>query len=166
MAYKKKNGNTVEAVWKLAAPIAAGLGLSVWDVRFLKEGADWFLRIFIDKKGGVGIEDCEKMSRAINGPLDELDPIDRSYCLEVSSPGIDRELVREEHFQAFLGSVVRVKLIRPLEDGRRELTAVLEDYRENTMVLQTEEGVTISLAARDASSVRLVDDDIVGGIEE
>ncbi|MDF1494462.1 ribosome maturation factor RimP [Caproiciproducens sp. CPB-2] len=166
MAYKKKNGNTVEAVWKLAAPIAAGLGLSVWDVRFLKEGADWFLRIFIDKEGGVGIEDCEKMSRAINGPLDELDPIDRSYCLEVSSPGIDRELVREEHFQAFLGSAVRVKLIRPLEDGRRELTAVLEDYRENTMVLQTEEGVTISLAARDASSVRLVDDDIVGGIEE
>lgn len=166
MAYKKKNGNTVETVWKLAAPIAAGLGLSVWDVRFLKEGADWFLRIFIDKEGGVGIEDCENMSRAINGPLDELDPIDQSYCLEVSSPGIDRELVREEHFQAFLGSVVHVKLIRPLEDGRRELAAVLEDYRENTMVLQAEEGVTISLAARDASSVRLVDDDIVGGIEE
>ncbi len=166
MAYKKKNGNTVETVWKLAAPIAAGLGLSVWDVRFLKEGADWFLRIFIDKEGGVGIEDCENMSRAINGPLDELDPIDRPYCLEVSSPGIDRELVRAEHFQAFLGSAVHVKLIRPLEDGRRELTAVLEDYRENAMVLQTEEGVTISLAARDASSVRLVDDDIVGGIEE
>ncbi len=166
MAYKKKNGNTVETVWKLAAPIAAGLGLSVWDVRFLKEGADWFLRIFIDKEGGVGIEDCENMSRAINGPLDELDPIDQSYCLEVSSPGIDRELVREEHFRAFLGSVVHVKLIRPLEDGLRELAAVLEDYRENTMVLQTEEGVTISLAARDASSVRLVDDDIVGGIEE
>ena len=166
LSYKKKNGNTVEAVWKLAAPIAAGLGLSVWDVRFLKEGADWFLRIFIDKEGGVGIDDCEAMSRAVNGPLDELDPIEQSYCLEVSSPGIDRELVREEHFTAFLGAVVRVKMIRPMEDGRRELTAVLKGYSENTMLLQTEEGVTISLPAKDASSVRLVDDDIVGGIEE
>nr|WP_319490101.1 ribosome maturation factor RimP [uncultured Caproiciproducens sp.] len=166
LAYKKKNGNTVEIVRKLAEPIAAELGLSIWDVRFLKEGADWFLRIFIDKVGGVGIADCEAMSKAINGPLDELDPIEQAYCLEVSSPGIDRELVRDEHFTAFLGASVCVKLIRPMEDGRRELIAVLKNYRENTMVLQTEEGVNISLAAKDASSVRLVDDDIVGGIEE
>ena len=83
MSYKKKSGNTVEKVWELADPIAQKLGLQIWDIRFLKEGANWFLRIFIDKDSGVGIEDCENMSRAINTPLDELDPISQSYCLEV-----------------------------------------------------------------------------------
>lgn len=166
LALKKKNGNTVDIVWKLAQPIAAELGLTIWDVRFLKEGADWFLRIFIDKEGGIGIEDCEAMSRAINKPLDDLDPIEQSYCLEVSSPGIDRELVRDEHFQAFLGMPVKVKLIRPLADGRRELTAELKDFADGVMTLQPEGLETISLAKKETSWVRLVEDDFVGGIEE
>ena len=70
---KGKGGNTVAAVWEIAAPIAEQLGLDIWDIRFVKEGADWFLRIFIDKDGGVGITDCENMSRAIDKPLDEAD---------------------------------------------------------------------------------------------
>ncbi|QEY35140.1 ribosome maturation factor RimP [Caproiciproducens galactitolivorans] len=166
LSNRKKGGNTVDVVWKLAAPIAAGLGLTIWDVRFVKEGAGWFLRIFIDKEGGVGIEDCEAMSRAIDDPLDQLDPIDQSYCLEVSSPGMERELVREEHFWAFLGAKVRAKLFHPLEDGRRELIGTLRDFQEGTIILETEKGETVSLAQKDASSVRLVEDDIVGGIEE
>lgn len=166
MAYAKKNGNTVDIVRKLAEPIAAGLGLTIWDVRFLKEGADWFLRIFIDKPDGIGIDDCEAMSHAINTPLDELDPIVQAYCLEVSSPGLNRELVREEHFTAFLGAPVRVKLIRPMEDGRRVLTGALENYHDAIITLRLEEGDAVSLAKKDTSSVRLVDDDFVGGIEE
>lgn len=166
MAYTKKNGNTVDVVRKLAEPIAAGLGLSIWDIRFLKEGADWFLRIFIDKPDGVGIDDCEAMSRAINKPLDELDPIDQAYCLEVSSPGLNRELVRDEHFLAFSGALVKVKLIRPMQDGRRVLTGTLEDFHDNIITLQLDGGEAISLAKKDTSSVRLVDDDFVGGIEE
>jgi ribosome maturation factor RimP len=166
LAYTKKNGNTVDTVRKLAEPIAAGLGLSIWDVRFLKEGADWFLRIFIDKPEGVGIDDCEAMSRAVNTPLDELDPIEQAYCLEVSSPGINRELSRKEHFTAYLGSAVQVKLIRPTEDGRRVLTGTLQDYRDTVITLHTDGGEVISLAQKDAASVRLVDDDFVGGIEE
>ncbi len=166
MAYAKKNGNTVDVVWKLAEPIAAGLGLSVWDVRFLKEGADWFLRIFIDKPEGVGIDDCEAMSRAINKPLDELDPIEQSYCMEVSSPGLNRELVRDEHFMAFFGAPVRVKLIRPMQDGRRVLTGTLEDCQDNMITLRLDGGEAVSLAKKDTASVRLVDDDFVGGIEE
>ncbi|MBR4766126.1 MAG: ribosome maturation factor RimP, partial [Clostridia bacterium] len=71
MAGKGKGGNTVAAVWQIAEPIAQSLGLELWDVRFVKEGVSWYLRIFIDKEGGVGIEDCENMSRAIDGPLDE-----------------------------------------------------------------------------------------------
>ena len=100
MAAKKKGGNTVALVRRLAEPIARDLGLMLWDVRFVKEGADWFLRIFIDKPEGIGIEDCEAMSRAINGPLDELDPVEQSYCLEVCSPGMNRELTRDEHFSS------------------------------------------------------------------
>lgn len=166
MAYTKKGGNTVETVRRLAEPIAAGLGLSVWDVRFLKEGADWFLRIFIDKPGGISIEDCEAMSRAVDGPLDELDPIQQAYCLEVSSPGLNRELLRDEHFTAFLGSPVHVKLIRPLEDGTRLLDGTLKDYQDGVVTVQPEDGEPVSLPVKETSSVRLADDDFVGGIEE
>lgn len=166
MAHSKKSGNTVEAVRKLVEPIAAGLGLAIWDVRFLKEGADWFLRIFIDKPGGIGIDDCEAMSRAINTPLDELDPIEQAYCLEVSSPGINRELTRAEHFAAFLGSPVRAKLIRPLQDGSRALSGLLRGFENGIITLQTDGGEEISLVQKDASSVRLVEDDFVGGIEQ
>jgi len=157
---KKKTGNTVELVRKLAQPIAKDLGLSIWDVRFLKEGAEWYLRIFIDKPGRIGIDDCEAMSHAMNAPLDELDPVEQGYCLEVCSPGMDRELVRPEHFAAFIGSKLAVKLIRPLENGRRELTGKLVDYSQNSVIsLQTDEGENISMAQKDTSSVRLVEDE-------
>ena len=82
---RKKGGNTVAQVWELAKPLAEELGLTLWDVRFVKEGAQWYLRIFIDKEDGVGIDDCVAMSHAIDKPLDELDPIHQAYCLEVCS---------------------------------------------------------------------------------
>ena len=125
MASKGKGGNTVNTVWQLAEPYAKELGLELWDVRFEKEGADWFLRIFIDKEGGVSIDDCVDMSHAIDKPLDEADPIEQSYCLEVCSPGVERELKRDEHFLKFIGSPVMVKLIRPLEN-KREYNGILE----------------------------------------
>lgn len=157
-------GNTAAAVWKLAQPIAESLGLTIWDVRFVKEGALWYLRIFIDKPEGVGIEDCEAMSRAVNGPLDELDPIDQSYCLEVSSPGINRELIRPEHFETFMDCFVIVKLIRPLEDGSREVGGILRSYQEDgSIVLQTgeKETDTISITAKERVSVRVMEDDFL-----
>lgn len=169
MAGSKKSkggrpGNTAAAVWKLVQPIAESLGLTIWDVRFVKEGALWYLRIFIDKPEGVGIEDCEAMSRAVNGPLDELDPIDQSYCLEVSSPGINRELIRPEHFETFMDCFVIVKLIRPLEDGSREVGGILRSYQEDgSIVLQTgeEETDTISITAKERVSVRVMEDDFL-----
>ena len=87
MAEKK---NTVAIVRDIAKPIADSLGLVLWDVRFQKEGANWYLRIFIDKEGGIEIDDCVNMSHAIEEPLDRLDPIEQSYNLQVSSPGIER----------------------------------------------------------------------------
>ena len=104
MAGKGKGGNTVAAVWEIAAPVAEQLGLSIWDIRFQKEGVSWYLRIYIDKEGGVGITDCENFSRAVDGPLDEADPIEQSYYLEVSSPGVERQLTRDEHFKKYIGS--------------------------------------------------------------
>lgn len=169
MAGSKKSkggrpGNTAAAVWKLAQPIAESLGLMIWDVRFVKEGALWYLRIYIDKPEGVGIEDCEAMSRAVNGPLDELDPIDQTYCLEVSSPGINRELTRPEHFEMFLDCFVIAKLIRPLEDGSREVGGILQARQEDgSIVLQTgEEGnETMTIAQKDLVSVRVMEDDFL-----
>ena len=122
-----KGGNTVAVVRELAKPIAEELGLEIWDVRFLKEGSQWYLRIFIDKEGGVSIDDCVDFTHAINKPLDEADPIEQAYCLEVSSPGIERELVRDEHFQKSIGKKIMLKTIRPV-DGEREFKGILEAF--------------------------------------
>jgi ribosome maturation factor RimP len=159
LAGKGKEGGVAGAVWKLALPFAQHLGLSIWDVRYEKEGGAWYLRIFIDKPGGVGIDDCEAMSRAVNKPLDELDPIRGSYCLEVSSPGMNRELRRSEHFAAFLGSCVQVRLIRPLPDGTRDLTGVLAGYEGGELTLRNDSGETASLTLRDTAWVRLLEED-------
>lgn len=88
----KKKGNVAQRVWELAEPLAKDLGLSLWDVQFVKEGADWFLRLFIDKEGGVTIDDCVDMTHAVNPVLDREDPISQEYLLEVSSPGLERKL--------------------------------------------------------------------------
>ena len=112
---KESKGNVYESVKAMAEPIAESLGLSVWDVRYIKEGASRYLRIFIDKEEGVSIDDCEAMSRAIDAPLAELDPVKEAYILEVSSPGIERELTRPEHFDRFIGADIMVRLIRPME---------------------------------------------------
>ena len=115
-----KGKNTVAIVTDLATPVAKECGVNVWDVRFEKEGSIWYLRIIIDKDGGVDINDCENVSRKLDKILDEVDPIDQSYCLEVSSPGIERELVKKEHFDAFMGEEVLVRFIRPVENGERD----------------------------------------------
>lgn len=156
---KGKGGNVSSAVWQLAQPIAAELGLEIWDIRFLKEGTDWFLRIFIDKDGGVDIDDCVNMTHAIDKPLDELDPIEQSYCLEVCSPGLERDLTRPEHFVKFRGSDVKVKLIRPV-DGIREFEGVLEDSDGNSIVLRLEDGSAMQIDKKETSYIRLDDFDM------
>jgi len=155
---KGKGGNVTAAVRQLAEPIAAELGVEIWDIRFLKEGADWFLRIFIDKEGGIGINDCENFSRAIDAPLDELDPIEQAYCLEVCSPGIERDLTRPEHFEKYKGADIKVKLIRPL-DGVRDFCGVLEDYDGNSIVLRLDDGNAMNINKKETSFIKLDDFD-------
>ena len=151
-----KDSNTVAAVRAIAEPIAESLGLEIWDIRILKEGTGWFLRIFIDKDGGVGIDDCVEMSRALNVPLDEADLIEQAYCLEVSSPGVERELVREEHFQKYLGAKVKLKTIRPV-DGKREFSGVLENYENGLATVRFEDGSGLSLTKKETAWIKLDD---------
>ena len=159
MSGKGKGGNTVETVRQIAEPIAESLGLELWDVRFVKEGVSWYLRIFIDKEGGVGIEDCENMSRAIDAPLDEADPIEQSYCLEVSSPGLERELVRDAHFEKYKGEKIKVRFIRP-QNGKRDFNGVLEDYDGKNITLRLENGEGLCFEKKEASYIKLDDFDI------
>lgn len=149
-------GNTVQVVWELVEPYAKELGLELWDVRFEKEGANWYLRIFIDKEGGVSIDDCVDMSHAIDAPLDEADPIDKSYCLEVCSPGVERPLKRDEHFEKCIGEPVQVKLIRPL-DGNREFKGILNSYENGTFELIVDDETKLMINKKETSYVKLDD---------
>ncbi|MEE1218538.1 MAG: ribosome maturation factor RimP [Ruminococcus sp.] len=158
---KKKGGATVSKVWELCEPIINELGLSLWDVRYVKEGADWFLRIFIDKPEGIDITDCEKVSRAVDKPIEELDPIENAYCLEVCSPGIERELIRDEHFEQFIGADIMIKMLRPIEGIGREFAGVLNAY-DNGMVTISDHSDEnqITINKKDAAWIKLDDFDI------
>lgn len=156
----KKKGNVASQVWEMAQPLADQLGLILWDVQFVKEGADWFLRIFIDKDEGVGIDDCVDMTHLINPILDKEDPISGEYTLEVSSPGLNRKLTRPEHFEAYQGAPVQVRLIRPLEDGRKELTGTLLGADDQgAFEIQIDDETSVVFQKKECSSVRVLDDD-------
>ena len=158
MSSKGKGGNTVAAVWALAEPLAQQLGLTLWDIRFVKEGASWYLRVFVEKEGGVSVDDCVAMSHALDGPLDETDPIEQNYYLEVSSPGLERELTRDEPFQALLGARIKVRLIRPV-DQVRDFTGELLSFDNGAITLLLENGTQMQLQKKEASWIRLDDAD-------
>ena len=109
--------NSAEKVYELIKDAVAAEGVGLWDVRFLKEGASWYLRVFIDKPEGISIDDCTNVSHAIDPIIDEADPIDVSYYLEVCSPGIERELTRHRHYEESVGKPVRLKLENVGEDS-------------------------------------------------
>jgi len=150
--------NTVEAIWPLAEKIADALGLVLWDVQFVKEGVLWYLRIFIDKENGVTIDDCEKMSRAIDKPLDDGNFIAQQYYLEVSSPGIERELTRPEHFEMLEGCAVVLHRIRPDENGEREVAGILKSLQDNVVTVTLESGADYAVSRKELSAVRMIDD--------
>lgn len=133
-------GNVVRLMETLAQPVADELGLTLWDIEFVKEGSAWYLRFYIDRPGGVTLDDCESFHRRIDPLIDEADPIQQSYFLEVSSPGTERALKKPEHFRQIAGSPVRVRLIRPDTDGARELTGVLKGLEQDEIVLECADG--------------------------
>lgn len=142
-----------DTVHALAEPIARENGCEIWDVEYVKEAGTWFLRVYLDRPDGVTIDHCEAVSRALDVKLDEVDPIEGSYVLEVSSPGADRVLRKPEHFQRFLGEQVEVRLYRPV-DGAKTLVGTLKDYADGGVTVETKEGLR-TLAKQDIAQVRL-----------
>jgi ribosome maturation factor RimP len=153
-----KKENTAQIAERLVKPILAARGLTLWDVRFEKEGGAWYLRYFIDKEGGVNINDCEAVSRAVEKLLDEEDPIEQSYILEVGSPGTERELTKGRHFEQYIGSPVTVKLFSAA-NGSREHTGILKARTDDgTVIIETESGESLSFIKAQTAAVRLFDD--------
>ncbi len=134
MAAPKKN--IAEKVAELIAPTVTGLGYELWDVVYEKEGPQYYLRVTIDKFEGITIDDCERVHRAIDPLLDLADPIENAYNLEVSSPGIERELRLPRHIREFTGTGERVELrfFAP-QDGKKSLTGTIEAYDEENDVI-------------------------------
>lgn len=152
----KKFGGTESRIYEMVRPIAEEHGLIVWDVRFEKEGAMWYLRVFLDHtERPVNISDCEAVTRPLNQLLDETDPIPQTYTLEVGSAGLERELIRETHFDACEDSKVRVRLIRPLADGTKELIGTLVSCDRENITVMTALNVASGVGAGESVTVPL-----------
>ncbi len=143
----------VSIVTELARPIVEQLGCELWDVEYVSEGGQWYLRIYIDKEDGISIDDCEKVSRAMDPILDEKDPISSSYIFEVSSAGLERTLKLPAHFQRFLGENVEVKLYKPL-DGAKLYSGTLSAYENGGVTLDIG-GKAVAFTKEQIASVRL-----------
>lgn len=127
------------------------------DVEYVKEGINWYLRVFVDKEGGITIDDCELISRALETKLDEKDPISNHYILEVSSPGLDRPLKKEKDFERNLDKLVEVKLYKAV-DNTKEFTGILKSFDKETVTIEVEETNTIVFKRRDIAVIKLAID--------
>ena len=142
-----------EALEKLALDVCKRHGVYIYNSEYKKEGSEYFLRLYIDKDGGVTIEDCENVSREISPLLDDLTFIKEAYIFEVSSPGIDRALTRDWHFEKVMGEEIEIKLFAPL-DGKKEINGILKGYSDGVItVLENDKEITIEKSK--AASIRL-----------
>ncbi len=153
----KKSIEELIAAWMDEYEEAAHYELS--RTEFLKEGADWYLRVYVDKLengayGTMGTDDCEKISRYLSDKLDEADPIKQNYYLEVSSPGLDRPLVKDKDFERFLGEQIEIRLYKPLE-GSKFYTGALTGYEDGKVTITDEKGKTLTVAKSDAAKISL-----------
>lgn len=137
----------------LLQPIAAAQGVEIYDVEYVKEGGDYYLRAYIDKEEGVSIVDCENVSRALSDALDREDFIPDAYILEVSSPGLGRALKKDRHLARSIGQEVEIKLYKPLE-GTKEYAGVLKSFDDGNIVIAEETGDR-SFARNDIAVIRL-----------
>ena len=149
-----KVNNTESKVEALVSGIIEEMGYELVDVEFVKEGQNWYLRFYLDKDGGINIDDCEKASRAIEKLLDEKDPIEQAYILEVSSPGLDRQLKKEKDFVKYAGSLVDVKLYKAV-DGSKEFQGTLKGLEGNIVTIEDENGNELSFDRKDTAVIKL-----------
>ena len=142
-----------EIVAGFARPVVEAHGCELWDVEYVREGSDYFLRLYIDKESGVDISDCEAISRAVDPILDEKDPIEGSYHFEVCSAGLERALKRPSDFERFMGSPIMIKLYRP-RNGLKELPGVLRGYEDGRITAECGKE-TITFEKSEVALVRL-----------
>ena len=142
-----------DLVAEFSKPIIEANGCSLWDVEYVREGSERYLRIYLDKEGGIDIDDCEKIHRAIDPILDEKDPIAESYHFEVCSAGLERTLKRPEDFVRFMDSAVLVKLYRP-RNGLKELPGMLRGYEDGRITIEAGKE-TITFEKSEVALVRL-----------
>ena len=142
-----------ERVTQFAKPIVEEKGCTLWDVEYVREGSERYLRLYIDKEGGVDIEDCEKVHRAVDPVLDQEDPIAESYHFEVCSAGLERTLKRPGDFQQFMDSPILVKLYRP-RNGLKEIPGILRGYEDGRVTVEAGKE-TITFEKSEVALVRL-----------
>lgn len=143
-----------EIVRELALPVVEENGCELWDVEYVREAGQWYLRLYLDKEGGVNILDCEAVSRKVSDLLDEVDPIEGSYMFEVSSAGAERALKRPGDFERFMGSAVLVKTYKP-KDGRKEFAGTLAGYENGAVMLDMGTGELLRFEKSEVALVRL-----------
>ena len=139
-----KKNSTEKTVWQFIEPLLSDTPYEIYDVEYVKEGTEWYLRIFIDKEGGIDLDDCETVTDLINDPLDELDPIAEAYFLEVSSPGVERHLKSIRHFENAVGEKIRVKTFVKIENNK-EWVGILKSVDDNGITLDAN-GKTIAFS--------------------
>lgn len=144
-------------LWELTLPVTEQAGVTLYDLMLVREGAQWYFRIFIDKENGVTIEDCERVSRAMSNLLDETDPISQQYLLEVSSPGLDRLLRLPQHFENAIGEAVEVHLFSPIEK-KKLWEGVLAETSADTITLAFEDAPSRIFEKDKIASVRVIPD--------
>ena len=149
-----KVNNTESKVEVLVSGMIEKMGYELVDVEFVKEGQNWYLRFYLDKEGGINIDDCEKASKAIEKLLDEKDPIEQAYILEVSSPGLDRQLKKDKDFVKYVGSLVDVKLYKAV-DGSKEFQGTLKGLEGNIITIEDENGNELSFDRKDTAVIKL-----------
>ena len=142
-----------ELVAGFAKPVVESHGCELWDVEYVREGSDYFLRLYIDKEGGIFINDCELVSRALSEIMDQDDPIEDAYILEVSSPGLGRPIKKDKDFQRNLGDEVEVRTYKAI-NKQKEFVGLLEAWDKESVTLQMENGELFTLARADIALIR------------
>ena len=143
-----------EKIEELVTKPITDLGYRVYDVMYVKEGKDNFLRIFIDNDKGISLDDCEKVNDAITDMLDEADLIKDLYFLEISSPGVERNIRKDKHFEESTGKEVNIKLFKPLENKEKEITGILKDFDKETVKIETDKNEEITIPRNNISSIK------------
>ncbi|NLL00298.1 MAG: ribosome maturation factor RimP [Clostridiales bacterium] len=142
---------------KLLEPIIAENNFELYDVEYVKEGSNWYLRAYIDKEGGINVDDCELVSRELSDLLDKEDFIPDAYILEVSSPGLGRQLKKDKHFERSIGEEVEVKLYKPI-NKQKEWVGILTSYNADALTIKIDEENLMEIARKDIALVRLTFD--------